>query len=198
MERKYPTDELLITRPWVVVSDESATKKLTPIDMLELRQSLIPLGQTPRGMSKKMIERVKQSEKCIHTVVLRQKKLFTMVVPASSLGFVDVLTGKKYFDLSFVHNCPGDTVVLDDEKSGVDKSLVPLIELIGSNNADVIAYLLATKPELSLEEMIRYLKIYNKKNEEIRPKTLILTNELINPYNLYGKTRICKITREIK
>ena len=36
MERKYPTDELLITRPWVVVSDESATKKLTPIDMLEL------------------------------------------------------------------------------------------------------------------------------------------------------------------
>lgn len=198
MERKYPTDKLLITRPWVVVSDESATKKLTPIDMLELRQSLISLGQTPKRMSKKMIERAKQSEKCIHTVVLRQKKLFTMVVPASSLGFVDVLTGKTYFDLSFVHNCLGDTVVLDDEKSGVDKSLVPLIELIGSNNADVIAYLLATKPELSLEEMIRYLKIYNKKNEEIRPKTLTLTNELINPYNLYGKTRICKITREIK
>lgn len=179
MEKSYPTDKLLIARPWVVVRDETALKMLAKSDILKLKKKLVPLKkETPKRMAQRMIDRAKESCE-VHTVVLKQLSEPTVVIPGP-LHYEDTLTSRKYYEnISLSHNCEGDCVILSDETSGVDGSLCGFIEEIAQENEALLAFILSIKPTMTREEISAYMEIYKKINKPEEPKTLTLQNKSI-------------------
>lgn len=177
MEKKYPTDKLLITRPWVVMYDDTVTKLVTSSRVLQAQQRLTG---TKHSISRKRLEKIKGKEEyaTFHTVELKQVKEPTVVI-LHLLFYEDVLTSKEYFTaLSKTHNCEGDVVVLSNEIPGVSGEIRGLMDEIVKENDLLMAYLLSIKPEMSREEINAYMEMYKKINKPETPKTLTLQNQI--------------------
>ena len=187
MENKYPTDKLLITRPWIVMHDDTVTKLVTSSRILKAQQRLT---EAKHSISRKCLEKIKEKEEyaTFHTVELKQVKEPTVVIPRL-LFYEDVLTSKEYFTtLSKTHNCEGDVVVLSNEIPGVSGEICGLMDEIVKENDLLLAYLLSIKPEMSREEINAYMEMYKKIHKPEAPKTLTLQNQIED--NRIGSFRI--------
>ena len=177
MEKKYPTDKLLITRPWIVMHDDTVTKLVTSSRILKAQRRLT--GAT-HGISKKYLEKIKGEGEytTVHTVELKQVKEPTVVLPGL-LFYEDVFTSKEYFTaLSKSHNCEGDVVVLTNEIPGISGEVRSLMDEVANGNDLLQAYLLSIKPEMTREEISAYMEMYKKINRPDAPKTLTLQNQI--------------------
>lgn len=178
MEIQYPTDKLFITRPWVVVHDESVSQMVTTADKLKCAKGLVSFP-TSRKIIRHKMSKLENRYTEIHTVELEQLPDLTVVMP-DLLDYKDVLTSKHYFgNMSLSHCCEGDLHVLDDEVSGIENSLTSLIKEVAGDNELLLSFLLATKPTMTIQEILVYLEKYKRLQAHEEPKKLTLRNEII-------------------